>query len=114
MMPLLRTPRMRRRLANRMAQLAIAYPDSPISQPGRVRGLPEPGARMPNVRLHDGRTLHETLRDGEYVVAGPEDGLAGQVLVRPDGYVAAIGRDGHSSAIDDYLQTVRTLAPSGR
>jgi 2-polyprenyl-6-methoxyphenol hydroxylase-like FAD-dependent oxidoreductase len=114
MMPLLRTPRMRRRLANRMAQLAIAYPDSPISQPGRVRGLPTPGARMPNIRLHDGRTMNEALRDGEHVLAGPDDGLPGRVLVRPDGYVAAIGRDGHSSAIDDYLQTVRTLAHSGR
>lgn len=98
-MPLMRTPRMRRRLANRMAQLAIAYPASPISQPGRVRGLPEPGARMPNVRLHDGRTLHETLRDGEYVVAGPEDGLAGHVLVRPDGYVAAVARGDEASAV---------------
>lgn len=114
MMPLLRMPRTRRRLANQMAQLAIAYPDSPITQPGRVRGLPEPGARMPNIRLHDGRTLIEALRDGEHVLAGPDDGLPGRVLVRPDGYVAAIGRDGDSSAIDDYLQIVRTLAPSGR
>ncbi len=112
MMPLLRTPRMRGRLANRMAQLAIAYPDSPISQPGRVRGLPEPGARMPNIRLHDGRTLNQALRDGEYVIAGPEDGLPGRVLVRPDGYVAAVGRDVDHAAIDSAMQTVRTLAPS--
>lgn len=114
MMPLLRMPRTRRRMANRLAQLAIAYPDSPITQPGRVRGLPEPGARMPNIRLHDGRTMNEALRDGEHVLAGPGDRLPGRVLVRPDGYVAAIGRDGDSSAIDDYLQTVRTLVPSGR
>ena len=112
-MPLLRTPTMRQRLANRMAQLAIAYPDSPITQPGRVRGVPEPGARMPNIRLHDGRTLHEALRGGEHVLAGPEDGLPGRVLVRPDGYVAAVGRDDDNSAIDDYLQTARRLAPSG-
>lgn len=113
MMPLLRMPKMRRRMANRIAQLAIAYPDSPITQPGRVRGVPEPGARMPNIRLHDGRTLHEALRGGEHVLAGPEDGLPGRVLVRPDGYVAAVGRDDDNSAIDDYLQTARRLAPSG-
>jgi len=112
MMPLLRTPRMRGRLANRMAQLAIAYPDSPISQPGRVRGLPEPGARMPNIRLHDGRTLNQALRDGEHVLAGPEDGLPGRALVRPDGYVAAVGRGDDHAAIDNYRQTVRTLATS--
>ena len=114
MMPLLRMPRTQRRMANRMAQLAISYPDSPITQPGRVRGLPESGARMPNIRLHDGRTINEALRAGEHVLAGPDDGLPRQVLVRPDGYVAAVGRDGHSSAIEDYLQIVRTLAPSGR
>lgn len=107
MVPVLRLPRTQRRLANRMAQLAIAYPDSPITQPGRVRGLPTPGARMPNVRLHDGCTLHEALRHGEHVLAGPEDGLAGEVLVRPDGYVAAVGRGGDHAAIDAYLATVR-------
>jgi 2-polyprenyl-6-methoxyphenol hydroxylase-like FAD-dependent oxidoreductase len=114
MMPLLRMPRTQRRMANRMAQLAIAYPNSPITQPGRVRGLPQPGARMPNIRLHDGRTINEALRDGEHLLAGPDDGLPGRVLVRPDGYVAAIGRDTYSKAIDEYLHTVRTPAPSIR
>ncbi|TNM38265.1 FAD-binding monooxygenase [Nocardioides albidus] len=90
-MPALRTPLMQRRLADRMAQLAIAYPDSPLSRPGRVRGVPRPGARMPNIRLHDGRTLHEALRAGLPVLAGPADGLPASVLVRPDGYVAAVG-----------------------
>ncbi len=110
-MPLLRTSRMRRRLADRMAQLAVGYPDSPLSQPGRVHGLPEPGARMPNIRLRDGRTLREALREGEHVLAGPEDGLPGGVLVRPDGYVAAVGRRGDRAAIDRYLQTVLVPAP---
>ena len=112
MMPLLWTPTVRRRLANRTSQLAIAYPDSPISRHGRVRGLPEPGARMPNLRLHDGRTLHEALRDGEHVLVGPEDGLPGRVLVRPDGYVAAVGRVGDHATIDDYLASVRPSALS--
>lgn len=89
-MPLLRLRKVRRLMANRMAQLAIAYSDSPITQQGSVRGLPAPGARMPNIRLHDGRTVREALRDGEYLRVGREDGLRGEVLVRPDGYVASV------------------------
>ena len=81
---------------------------------GNGRTKCQPGARMPNIRMRDGRTINEALRGGEHVLAGPEDGLPGRVVVRPDGYVAAIGRDGDSAAIDAYLQTVRTLAPSGR
>ena len=69
---------------------------------------------MPNIRLHDGRTLNEALRDGGHVLAGPEDGLPGRVLVRPDGYVAAVGRGGDHGAIDDDMQTVRAFAPSSR
>ncbi|WP_343994947.1 FAD-dependent monooxygenase, partial [Terrabacter terrae] len=113
-MPLLQLPDVQRRLANRMGQLAIAYPDSPISSGGRLRGLPEPGDRMPNIRLRDGRTILGALRDGEHVLAGPDDGLPGRVLIRPDGHVAATGRDGDRAAIDDYLHTVRTLALSSR
>ena len=113
-MPLLQLPKIRRRLANRMAQLTIAYPDSPVTRPGRVRGLPKPGERMPNVRMRDGRTINEALRHGEHVLAGPADGLPGRVLVRPDGHVAAIGRDNDSTAIDDYLQTMSPFATGSR
>jgi 2-polyprenyl-6-methoxyphenol hydroxylase-like FAD-dependent oxidoreductase len=113
-MPLLQLPEVQCRLANRMAQLSIAYPDSQLSRGGRVRGLPHPGERMPNIRMADGRTLRESLRDGYHVLAGPDEGLPGRVLVRPDGYVAAVGRDGHSPAIDEYLETVRAPALSGR
>ena len=67
---------------------------------------------MSNIRLRDGRTLHEALRDGNHVLAGPEDGLLGRALVRPDGYVAAVDRDGDKAAIYDYEQAVRTLASS--
>jgi 2-polyprenyl-6-methoxyphenol hydroxylase-like FAD-dependent oxidoreductase len=113
-MPLLQLPKIRRRLANRMGQLAITYPDSPITRPGRVRGLPEPGERMPNIRMRDGRTIHEALRDGQHVLAGPDDRLPGRALVRPDGHVAAIGRDDDSTAIHDYLQAMRAFATSTR
>jgi 2-polyprenyl-6-methoxyphenol hydroxylase-like FAD-dependent oxidoreductase len=113
-MPLLRLPKIRRGLANRMAQLTIAYPDSPITRPGRVRGLPSPGERMPNIRMRDGRTINEALRDGGYLLAGRDDGLPGQVLVRPDGHVAAIGHDDDSASIDDYLQSMSPFVTHSR
>jgi hypothetical protein len=46
------------------------------------------------------------------VLVGPDDGLPGRALVRPDGYVAAVGRGDDHAAIDNYRQTVRTLATS--
>ena len=106
MLPLLRVPRMRRRLANRISQLSIGYQDSPMTRPGKIAGLPEPGARMPNVALHSGLTLHEALRGGEHVRVGPGDGLRGWVLVRPDGYVAAVASADDPGPIDRHLSTV--------
>lgn len=92
LLPLLRLPRVRRQFANRMGQLAISYADSPITRPGRLRGVPAPGEQMRNVRLADGRTLREALRDGLHVTVGRADGLRGEVVVRPDGYIASVGR----------------------
>jgi 2-polyprenyl-6-methoxyphenol hydroxylase-like FAD-dependent oxidoreductase len=92
LLPLLRVPRVRRKFANRTSQLAISYADSPITRPGRLRGVPAPGERMPNTRLGDGRMLHEALRDGRHAAVGRGDGLRGEVLVRPDGYIASVGR----------------------
>lgn len=112
-LPLLRLPRMKRRLAQRISQLTIGYQASPITRQGHVADLPEPGARMPNI-MTKGRTLHAALRDGEHVLVGPEDGLRGWVLVRPDGYVAAVGPVDDTSAIDDYLREVgATVAGTG-
>lgn len=110
MMPLLRMPRTRRRMANRMAQLVIAYPDSPITQPGRVRGLPEPGARMPNIRLYDGRTMNEALREGEHVLAGPDDGLPG----RPSGATVTARRSTSTGLISATCGCVSRCAGSRR
>lgn len=100
--------------AGRMSQTLVVYPDGPITQPARLGGLPRPGTRMRNiaVRTADGQdTLHAVLRRSRHVllVAGePPAGLAPYrdqvelvnapqerahscVLVRPDGYIAAVG-----------------------
>lgn len=54
-----------------------------------------------------GRTVHEELRYGEHLLVGRDDGLPGCVLVRPDGYVAAVAREDDDAALDDLLRRVR-------
>lgn len=126
MRPALRLPPVQRRLACRMSQTAVAYPDSPLSQPGRVRGLPRPGTRVSNVEVRDvdGRsTLYVMLRSGRYVLLAPGDLPAeleairsrfdvavasaawrhGWVLVRPDGYAAAVGAGTDATPVRRYL-----------
>lgn len=94
---------------------------------GRVAGLPEPGQRMPGVEV-DGLggpgTLYAALRSGRHVLIGglgTETGVArgpyrelvdvcsartamrgGTALVRPDGYVAAVGTAGDMASIFGY------------
>lgn len=88
-MLLVRAPKVKRKMAQRISQLTVSYEDSPITGKNAVRGLPRPGQRMPNVKVNGG-SLHEALRGGGYVTLGPDDGMRGWVLVRPDGYVAAV------------------------
>ena len=127
-LPVFRLPTVQRRLAGRMSQVVVRYPDSPLNGPGRVRGLPRPGDRMPDVAVTtaDGpSTLHATLRQGRHVLVvfgeathdvnldryrefteivtaslGRRRALA---LVRPDGYLAAVGTAGDTAAIHEYL-----------
>jgi 2-polyprenyl-6-methoxyphenol hydroxylase-like FAD-dependent oxidoreductase len=133
-LPVFRLPPLQRRLARRMSQTSVAHPHSPLTRPGRVAGLPEPGQRMPDVPISspDGpRRLYEGLRPGRHLLLGPTGtgtggdvdpyrdlvdvltaprGIApGTVLVRPDGYVAAVGTPGNMAAIHGYL---RDLAAS--
>jgi 2-polyprenyl-6-methoxyphenol hydroxylase-like FAD-dependent oxidoreductase len=131
-LPALRLPAVQRRLAGRMAQTLVRYPGDPLTRPARVGGLPRPGARMSNVAVHtvDGQdTLHAVLRRGRLVLrvaGGMQPDLApyrdqvevvsaplgrshGCVLVRPDGYVAAVGTGTDTTAVLDYVQE---LAPT--
>ena len=135
-LPAFRLPPLQRRLARRMSQTSVAYPNSPLTHPGRVAGLPEPGQRMPDVPISspDGTmTLYEGLRRGRHLLLGPSGmdtrrdmdpyvdlvdvltpppGIVnGTVLVRPDGYVAAVGTAGNTAAIRGYLRDL-AVSPS--
>ena len=93
---ILRIPRSRRLIAERLSGIGIAYPRS-RNDDWMV------GRRMPDIEC-DGKRLYELLRDGRFVVvtAAPVDidrpdivqavdanpALPDAVLVRPDGYVA--------------------------
>ena len=125
-LPALRLPAVQRRLAGRMSQTLVRYPDGPLTQPSRLGGLPRPGTRVLNIDVStaDGQqTLHAVLRRCRHIllVTGePPAELApyldrielvnaplGQphswVLVRPDGYVAAVGNDNDTSPFFRYL-----------
>jgi 2-polyprenyl-6-methoxyphenol hydroxylase-like FAD-dependent oxidoreductase len=95
---LLRSPRTRLALAERLSGIGIAYPAPPGT--GRHDLV---GRRMPDLDCADGR-LYEALRDGRFVLVtrgAAGDGVPSTVhsvrcdgdgpaltLVRPDGYVA--------------------------
>jgi len=69
-------------------QLALHYRTSSLSS-GDALGSLHPGDRMPDVRLGDRSRLFEHLRGchaTEFITEGP------RILIRPDGYIAHIGR----------------------
>ena len=129
-LPALRLPAAQRRLAGRMAQTSVSYSTGPLTRPGRVRGLPRPGVRMPDLRVDSAQgptTLYAVLRSGRHVVisgSAPDltfdtatyDGHVDVVtaslprgasaLVRPDGYLAAVGTAFDTSEIHDYLRSI--------
>jgi len=127
----LRLPPVQRRLAGRMAQTVIGYPDSPLTRRGRARGLPSPGARMPDMTVGTPTgtsTLYAALRTGRHVLVGAEPLDLGDlvqnitapivptdtfVLVRPDGYVAVVGTAVAITAYWDALTTQPTALAAG-
>jgi 2-polyprenyl-6-methoxyphenol hydroxylase-like FAD-dependent oxidoreductase len=117
-------PAVQRRAARRLSQVSIAYPTGALVIPDSRRrpkdAGPRPGERAPDASIQttDGPSrLYERLRRGRHVlVAGAEEvatfdpagmtrgdlveavigrvGDGGSTLVRPDGVVAARGREG--------------------
>lgn len=124
-LPAFRLPPVQRRLAGRMSQTVIAYPDSPLSRPGRLAGLPKPGARMPDLEIRTDSgpsTLYAALRSGRHVLMVPDDAKIDRqplrdlvvvvtarlrrravALVRPDGYLAVLSSSENLAAVHDYL-----------
>jgi 2-polyprenyl-6-methoxyphenol hydroxylase-like FAD-dependent oxidoreductase len=69
-----RSPVIQRRAARRMSQVYVSYPPGPLVRPGRGRGAPRAGQRMPDVQVRAGgqvTTLHGVLRGGRHVLAAP-------------------------------------------
>ncbi|GIJ73054.1 FAD-dependent monooxygenase [Virgisporangium ochraceum] len=109
----LRVPAVRRRVTGRITAVGFRYaaPDG---------ADPLVGTRMPDLDLADGSRLYEHLRGGRFALVGDAavDGWADRVrvvapagptgrtvLVRPDGYVAAVVAPG-----DDLRPTLAALA----
>ncbi len=133
-LPAFRLPAAQRRLAGRMAQTSVSYSTGPLTRLGRVRGLPRPGERMPDLTVDSAQgptTLYAVLRSGRHVVisgSAPDptfdtatyDGHVDVVtaslpqgasaLVRPDGHLAAVGTAFDTSEIHDYLRSILTTA----
>ena len=84
-------------------QLALHYRTSSLSS-GDVLGTLHPGDRMPDVRLADRSRLFEHLRGchaTEFVTEGP------RILIRPDGYIAHIGRKQFAEYAGEPTQQVQ-------
>ena len=70
-------------------QLGLHYRTSALSS-GKPLGRLHPGDRMPDVRLADGTRLFEQMQGTRATDFVMRDGT--RILIRPDGYIASIGR----------------------
>ena len=70
-------------------QLGLHHRDSPLSA-GDSLGALHPGDRIPDGQLKNGRRIFDALRHPAATQLVREDGF--HVLVRPDAYIASIGR----------------------
>jgi len=70
-------------------QLGLSYRGGPLAM-GPALGPLNPGDRIPDQRLADGRRLYEAMRHGGATQIMRADG--DHILVRPDGYIAELGR----------------------
>ena len=113
-----------------MAQTSVSYSTGPLTRPGRVGGLPRPGVRMPDLRVDSAQgptTLYAVPRspissvisgsapdltfdtatyDGHVDVVTASLPRGASALVRPDGYLAAVGTAFDTSEIHDYLRSI--------
>ena len=74
-----RSTRIQGRAARRLSQVFVPYPPGPLARPGRGRGTPKAGQRMPDIAVRAGghaTTLHAVLRSGRHVLVLPVAGAA--------------------------------------
>jgi hypothetical protein len=116
----------RETMANKLAELSIGYPESPLTHRGHHGHTgPAPGQRAPILDMTDPVGAGGTPRfalfaqadsEGAALIARHGDLLEPAVrppfeegniwLVRPDGYVALVARHGAWADVEDYLQRV--------
>jgi FAD binding domain len=124
-------PVAQRAAARKLSQLSVAYPRSPLVQPGGHGRGPKPGDRFPDVEVggqHGPAWLHHLLGSGRHVlvVSGADvrsalekagvgryaelvDVVSGHpgsgfALVRPDAILAARGSATEAHLVVDYLR----------
>ena len=120
-------------LANKLAELSIGYPDSPLTARGRHgHSGPAPGQRAPITDtanlVGSGPSPRFALfappdPDGTKLIARHRDLLEPKIrapfaengiwLVRPDGYVAMVAGPGGWADVEDYLHRVVAGASGG-
>jgi 2-polyprenyl-6-methoxyphenol hydroxylase-like FAD-dependent oxidoreductase len=116
----------RKTMANKLGELSIGYPKSPLTVPGKHgHGGPAPGQRAPVTDTIDpvgaGSTprfafFAQALPGGAELLGRHRDLLEPELrapftgngiwLVRPDGYVATVAGRGGWQEIDEYLRRV--------
>ncbi|MDB5354259.1 MAG: pcpB, partial [Phycisphaerales bacterium] len=122
-------PAVRGVMANKLTEIAIGYPQSPLSVPTRhPHGGPSSGARAPvfagGVPVGAGSSPRFALfaernaqsaaliaRHGNLLESQPRPPFAdtGTWLVRPDGYVALVAGRGEWDAAEGYLATISKI-----
>jgi hypothetical protein len=124
---LLGLPFVQHAMAERLSEITVSYPDSPMNR-GAGSGLgPRPGQRivadrpfgagdMPRFALmatddQQARALMQRYTPLLEPALRPPPDAAGIWLVRPDGYVAAVARAGDWHVIGDCLEAVATNVP---
>jgi hypothetical protein len=119
----------RRTMADTMTEISIGYPDSPLNGPS-VHGLgaPAPGERAPPIAGQVPVGSGSSPRFALFAAPAPAASellqnypkllestirppfASGRIwLVRPDGYMACVARDGNAGGLADYLRDIGTF-----
>lgn len=84
-------------------QLTLNYRSSSLSSGHALGGL-QPGDRMPDIRLADGSRLFDHLRGTRATQIATAEGP--RILIRPDGYIAHIGKEQFSEYAGEPTQEI--------
>ena len=116
-----RLPAVQRAATQRLSQISVAYPSSPLNQPDRGRHGPKPGERVPDIEvLSDyGKTrLYEMLGRGRHVLLVSAPGVrrrleSAGLSAYNDFINVAVGRLGTNRSHDSRHATFALVRPDG-